>query len=75
MDNLKENLQKHRVRFEEINACKDESLRKMRLEGLENDMQVCYGIPKVGMLKISAFACSFPEIYRLFTKVKEARWT
>lgn len=75
MNNLKENLQKHRVRFAEINACKDESLRKMRLEGLENDMQSCYDIPTVGMIKISAFAKSFPKVYELFTQVKCARWS
>lgn len=75
MNNLKENLQKHRVRFDEIMECQNKQLRKMRLEGLENDMQACYDIPTVGMIKISAFAKSFPNVYELFTQVKCARWS
>ena len=75
MDNLKVNLRKHRIRFEEISECKDESLRKMRLEGLENDMQVCYDIPQAGSLRIGAFINAYPGVYSLCTKVKEARWT
>ena len=75
MHNLKENLQKHRVRFDEINSCKDESLRKMRLEGLENDMVVCYEIPQRGMLSIRAFAVGLPEVWQLYNKVQDARWS
>ena len=75
MHNLKENLHNHKARFAEIMNCKDESLRKIRLEGLENDMQSCYDIPQTGSLRIGAFINAYPEIYRLFTKVKNARWS
>ena len=75
MNNLKENLQKHRVRFDEIMECQNKQLRKMRLEGLENDMQACYDIPQTGSLRIGAFINAYPGVYSLFTKVKEARWT
>lgn len=75
MKNLKENLSKHKARFAEINACKDESLRKMRLDGLQTDMEACYGIPALGMLKIGAFSHSFPDVMELYMSVKEARWT
>lgn len=75
MENLQENLQTHVSRFLEIMDCKDESLRKMRLEGLQNDMEAVYGIPQTGQLKIGAFRTSFPKVYRLYTKVKNARWS
>lgn len=74
MSDLKENLQKHRVRFDEIDNCKDLSLRKIRLNALENDMQVCYDIPQIGHLRIAAFRASFPDIYDLYTTVKNTRW-
>ena len=75
MENLQQNYETHKARFLDIMQCKNEQLKKMRLEGLENDMQACYDIPTVGMIKISAFATSFPKVYELFTQVKNARWT
>jgi len=75
MENLQQNYETHKARFFDIMQCKNEQLKKMRLEGLENDMQACYDIPQTGSLRIGAFINAYPGVYSLFTKVKEARWT
>lgn len=75
MENLQQNYETHKARFLDIMQCKNEQLKKMRLEGLENDMQACYDIPQTGSLRIGAFINAYPGVYSLFTKVKEARWT
>ena len=76
MHNLKENLQKHKVRFLEIMDCKDKQTRNLRLESLETDMENTYDIPRVGARRINAFSDSpdYAAIYRLYMQVKNARW-
>ena len=76
MKDLKENLQKHKVRFLEIMDCKDKRIRNLRLESLETDMENTYDIPRVGQTRIHAFSKSddYGEIYRLYQQVKNARW-
>ena len=76
MNELKENLQKHKARFLEIMDCTDKSIRNRRLESLETDMENTYGIPRVGMTKIEAFANSpdYAPVFSLYLKSKNARW-
>ena len=76
MHKLKENLEKHRARFDEIMSCKDKSIRNRRLDSLETDMENTYGIPRVGMTKIEAFANSpdYAPVFSLYLKARNARW-
>jgi len=75
MENITKNLHGHKARFLEIVECKDRSLRNTRLEALETDMETCYGIPRTGMLRITAFAKSFQDVFKLYEQVKGAKWS
>lgn len=75
MQNIEKNLHDHKARLLDINSCKDESLRKIRLEALQTDMETCYGIPKTGMLRITAFAKSFPDVFKLYQQIKNEEWS